>query len=143
MIIRLQFDSLPISDNKIYCNIFGQARRFLSSEAKNYKNNISSETIKQIKDIQKFVPALKGKPLLIFVDVVNDKWLIKSGSIRKIDVQNMGKALLDSVFIGLQTIEPDLDDSQIFSLNFYKSFPDETGWIGTRITIETLEFEHL
>ena len=40
MIFNFELDIEPISVNKLYVNIPGQARRFISAEGKTFKSNV-------------------------------------------------------------------------------------------------------
>lgn len=127
MKIQLQYTGIPISDNKLYSNIFGQSRRFLSSDAKRYKAGIELETRKQLEKIKVFLGQLEKKALVVYITIRSNSWLTQSGSIRKKDIQNHSKAILDSIFTVLQESVPSLDDSQIFSLIMYKELLSEDG----------------
>ena len=119
MILEFELDVEPISVNKLYCNIPGQARRFISTEGKKFKAEVGTLIRdKVVKDnLTPVISALAGKPLQVFVQVGLDSWFLKDGkSIRKKDIDNTAKALLDTIFSTLSEFCEDIDDSQIWSL---------------------------
>jgi len=94
------------SINKIYFN--WNNRRILSAEAK--------EMIEEIKEIidELKLEKLPEKPLIVDVDVYED-WFCKDGSIKRKDVLNREKFLIDSVFKALG-----VDDKLIWESRFRK-----------------------
>lgn len=63
--------------------------------------------------------SLQGKKLKVCIEYSgpDSSWFTKAGDIRKIDVENRHKTLIDGVFKFL-----DLEDSQIFEINIKKAF---------------------
>ena len=117
--IQLIFNIFPISTNKLYVNIPGQKRRFVSTEGKKFKLAIEEEVRKLIdnKEYLLYLSSLEAKKLTVSMEVSSDKWLLKDRkTIRKIDIENTAKATLDSIFTVFKNSNLDLDDKQIFEL---------------------------
>lgn len=117
--IQLIFNIFPISTNKLYVNIPGQKRRFISTEGKRFKATIEEEVKKLInnKEYLLYLSSLEGKKLTVAMEVSSDKWFLKDGkTVRKIDIENTAKATLDSIFTAFKDSDIDLDDKQIFEL---------------------------
>jgi Holliday junction resolvase RusA-like endonuclease len=117
--LEFELDIEPISVNKLYCNIPGQARRFVSTEGKKFKAAVeTSISDKVLKDnLTQNISDLAGKPLQVFMQVGLNSWFLKDGkTIRKKDIDNTAKALLDTVFSTLNKFCEGIDDSQIWSL---------------------------
>jgi Holliday junction resolvase RusA-like endonuclease len=117
--LEFEIEIEPISVNKLYVNIPGQARRFISAEGKKFKADVGTVIRdKVLKDkLSKNISDLAGKPLQVFVQVGLNSWFLKDGkTIRKKDIDNTAKALLDTIFSTLQEFCEDIDDSQIWSL---------------------------
>ena len=117
--LEFEIEIEPISVNKLYCNIPGQARRFISAEGKKFKADVGTVIRdKVLKDkLSKNISDLAGKPLQVFVQVGLNSWFLKDGkTIRKKDIDNTAKALLDTIFSTLQEFCDGIDDSQIWSL---------------------------
>lgn len=113
LVFRFNFE--PISINKLFVNIPGQARRFKSPEGKKFSADIRA-VIDQM-SLMPYISALHGKKLEVSITVGLNSWFLKDGkTIRKRDVDNLSKALLDNVFACLEG----LDDSQIWNLHMYK-----------------------
>jgi Holliday junction resolvase RusA-like endonuclease len=119
MILEFEIDIEPISVNKLYGNIPGQARRFVSTEGKKFKSSVGTiirDTVLR-EHLSPVISALAGKPLQVFVQVGLNSWFLKDGkTIRKKDIDNTAKALLDTIFSTLSEFCEDIDDSQIWSL---------------------------
>ena len=131
------FDSLPISDNQLYGNIPGQARRFLSAKGKTYKQDVEAAVNEQIRHQDRTIGRkdtkytdqildLTDKELIVSI-ILCGSWYTQSDSIRKKDCQNYSKALLDSIWTSFKLINPSLDDSQIWLLSIAKIDSEENG----------------
>lgn len=126
--ITFTFDTFPISINKLYVNIQGQGRRFISSEGKAFKKMIEARVTDslQAQEAMKYLSSLCGKRLAVTITVASPSWLLKDGqTIRKKDVSNCEKALTDSIFKAFEELQLELDDSQIWSLNIIKIVSDK------------------
>ena len=124
MELKFEIDVKPLSVNRLYVNIPGQARRFISSEGKTFKANV--RTIikdKVMKDnLSKDISKLVGKQLTVFMEVGLPNWFLKDGkTIRRIDLDNTAKATLDSVFETLKEFDEAIDDCQIWELRQTKT----------------------
>ncbi len=91
---------------------FGQTR-FLKKEAVELREEIKK--ICQKKNVGK----LRGKKLKLNVEVY-ENWHTKKGEVKKIDISNREKFLVDSVFLGLG-----LDDKFIFEHTMKKIQSDK------------------
>ena len=128
------FKGLPPSDNSLYMT--RGKFRVLSPEARQYKKDIEESTLLQIASqdsaIHRSCPSipdtdayttqilnLKDKLLIVNV-LLTGSWYTKTDSIRKRDCQNYTKAVIDSLFNAMKTIEPTLDDSQIWFIQVAK-----------------------
>lgn len=121
--IRLEFNSLPISINKLYINIPKQARRFKSAEGKQYTTTITEQVKKQINTEILFdaLSKLQTKKLNVTIYLESSKWLLKDKkTIAKKDAANMEKVITDSIFATFKELGFSLDDSQIFSQTIVK-----------------------
>jgi len=127
--IQLRFNVFPISTNKLYVNIPGQKRRFISTEGKKFKKLIEEEVKKTLvnTELLHYLSALEGKQLTLFIKIISPSWLLKdSKTIRKKDISSCEKALVDSVFDAFKISGLSLDDSQIWSLHLIKEYgPDD------------------
>ncbi len=126
--IQLKFNVFPISINKLYVNIPGQKRRFVSTEGKRFKKLIEDEVKKLIADtdLLHYLSSLEGKELTLSVKIVSNSWLLKDGkTIRKKDISSCEKALVDSIFDAFKLSGLNLDDSQIWDLRLLKEYGPE------------------
>ena len=109
--------------NKLYCNIPGQGRRFVSTEGKKFKKTIEDEVKVLIKDplVLTYISSLTHKKLNMYIKVTSKTWLLKDGkTISRKDISNLEKALTDSIFTALNELGFDLDDKQIWNLQLTK-----------------------
>ena len=121
--IQLIFNVFPLSINKLYVNIPGQKRRFISTDGKKFKKLIEDEVKVLIKDpkLLKYISSLEGKRLTVYIKVTSTSWLLKDGkSIARKDISSCEKALVDSIFTALNDMGFTLDDKQIFDLRLVK-----------------------
>jgi len=130
-VIKLLFPGLPISDNQLYQYNKSTCGRFLSLEAKSYKAEILRETKYQLFDTD--TSELRNKKLKLNIVVYSDTWVNeRQGKIKKIDIHNLSKALIDSIFEALE-----MDDSFVWEVNMRKA--DIITTKQTEVTIETLD----
>jgi len=119
MKLEFELDIEPISVNKLYVNIPGQARRFISGEGKTFKSNVRTIVRDKIMsdNLSKDISTLVGKPLKVFMEVGLPTWFLKDGkTIRRKDLDNTAKATLDSVFDTLKEFDEAINDCQIWKL---------------------------
>ena len=124
MILRFELDIEPISINKLYVNIPGQARRFISTEGKKFKTNLRNLVRDKIlaENLSKDISNLGGKQLTVFMEVGLPSWFLKDGkTIRRKDLDNTAKATLDSVFETLKEFDEAINDCQIWKLTQEKA----------------------
>ena len=119
--IHLTFNRFPISINKLYVNLVGQRRRFLSTEGKRFK----SDTIQDVKNqtSSTIVSKLENKKLEVTIKLFTPSWVLKDGvTIRKKDASSFEKVQIDAIFDAFKEICPDLelDDSQIWNISLQK-----------------------
>jgi Holliday junction resolvase RusA-like endonuclease len=130
--ILLEFDTFPISVNKLYSTRFGQHRRFLTTEGRKFKDTINKEVTDKLADnhLYELVSSFIGKPLEVTVDVYSSSWLLKDEKTMRVkDIDNLSKALLDSIFTAVKECSIQIDDNQIWTLHLNKHFtkdPDKT-----------------
>lgn len=136
MIFELAIE--PLSANKLYGNVFGQKRRFVSTEGKKFKSEVNTlvrDTVLR-NNLSQSISDMVGKSLIVSMEVGLPTWLLKDGrTLRRKDLDNTCKALLDSVFTTLAEFNEDIDDSQIWVLNLTKVVSDTPL---TKITIQEL-----
>lgn len=124
MILTFVLDVEPISVNKLYGNIPGQARRFISAEGKKFKTTVRTLVRDKIlsENLDKDISGLVGKPLEVSMVVGLPTWFLKDGkTLRRKDLDNTAKATLDSVFATLAEFDEAVDDSQIWELHQKKA----------------------
>ena len=120
MILKFELDVEAISVNKLYCNIPGQARRFVSAEGKKFKTTVRTLVRDKIlaENLSQDISKLAGKPLTVFMEVGLPTWFLKDGkTLRRKDLDNTAKASLDALFATLAEFEEAVDDSQIWELH--------------------------
>ena len=123
MILTFELDVEPISVNKLYGNIPGQARRFISAEGKKFKTTVRTLVRDKImsENLSKDISTLAGKPLEVSMTVGLPSWFLKDGkTLRRKDLDNTAKATLDAVFATLAEFDEAIDDSQIWELHQIK-----------------------
>lgn len=136
--LNFVLDVEPISVNKLYGNIPGQARRFISAEGKKFKTQVRTIVRDKVmaENLPEYISTLVGKPLEVSMVVGLPTWFLKDGkTIRKKDLDNTAKATLDSVFATLAEFDEAIDDSQIWELKQTKivsEYPEVTVTISVR-----------
>jgi len=111
--IKIEIPFETPSTNKLYPQFKG--RRILSEEARALKESIGWIILKQKTDGKIIVPeCFKTDPLFVVI-AVYDNWFTKKGKIKKKDVCNKEKFLIDSIFKSLE-----LDDKNIFHATIVK-----------------------
>lgn len=133
--IQLVFNEIFISTNKLYVNIPGQGRRFVSPEGKKFKQRIFEEVKNQVSFLE--LKCLENKKLKVVIIASSMSWLLKDEkTLRKKDIENVSKAGLDSIFSSFNSIGVTLDDSQIWQLTLKKEVATNDK---TTVIIEPLE----
>ena len=126
--IQLKFNVFPISINKLYVNIPGQKRRFISTDGRKFKKLIEEEVRKILTEAKllKYVSSLEGKRLMVSIKVTSPTWLLKDRkSIARKDISSCEKALIDSIFAVFGELGFELDDKQIWDLRLIKDVGEE------------------
>ena len=108
MIIKVPFKTPSVN------HLYGQRgfRKYLTKEAKKLREEID-KIVKSHPYSDK--QDLKDKPLKVVVYLYED-WYCLNGSVKRVDVDNRAKFLLDSVFNALG-----IDDRHIFELTMIKT----------------------
>ena len=85
--IEFKVPFIPPSANKIYWINYNERRVYLSEEARNFKTAVKS-----------FMPLWEVDPsvYLRFDISIYDNWYTKEGSVRKRDIQNLDKIIIDA-----------------------------------------------
>ena len=111
----IEFYSLPFPPTMNHRMIPRFGRLILSPDHRKYKADL--EKILLDRFLKTNTEDFKEKQLRVEIQYVGprEEWFTKKGLIRKKDVENRHKALLDGIFKHL-----DLDDSQIFEINIKK-----------------------
>ena len=104
MIIKIPFRTPSV--NHLY--FVWQGRRIKTTEARKLEKEIKEIVVPLACDIP------QDKPLKVVCSIHED-WYCKNGSIRRVDVANREKFIIDSVFAGLG-----IDDKNIFSNTMIK-----------------------
>ena len=136
--LHFTFNTLPVSINKLYVNLRGQSRRFVSAEGRAFKQLVEDVVHQELQDpnLLLYVSALKHKRLDVTIKITSPSWVLKDGvTVRKKDAMNYEKALTDSIFKTLQEYQASLDDSQIWTLTLTKE-------VGTADVTEYTISEH-
>ena len=119
--VTLEFDFFPISVNKLYVNIPGQGRRFISAEGKRFKQLVETSVKTAIDPSSNILSEYAGKRLDIDITIESPSWVLKDGkTIRKKDLDNLTKALQDSIFNAFNELGFCLDDAQIWTQTLHK-----------------------
>lgn len=134
------FDFEPISVNKLYVNLRGQTRRFLSTEGKKFKADVKAVVEASLTDESntKILSNLVGKPLVLSATVGLPTWVLKNKKdIRKKDLDNKIKALSDSIFETIrERVDEKLDDSYVWQLTLTKKVTETPV-----VTVEITEYK--
>jgi len=117
MKIELPFKTLTVN------HLYGHHgfRKFLMPEAKKLRKEIESKVLDMNLDVRN----LKDKKLKVEIDIY-ENWLTKAGTVRKKDLANREKFLIDSVF---NTIG--IDDKFIYEINMRKIQSEQEKFIIT------------
>lgn len=138
--ITFNFNIFPISVNKLYSTRFGQKQRFLTTEGRKFKDVINKEVVDKLQDkeLHNIVSSFQLKPLEVTVDIYSPSWLLKDGkTMRRKDLDNLMKALQDSIFSAFTQVHLDLDDSQIWNITMRKHYSTEPDL--TKVTISEFD----
>lgn len=119
--LEFRIPALPPSINQVYKVAYHQRRVYKSKEATDF------EYLCQLTAPKTFPLAKKIKCEIEFHGI----WHYKNGNIRRKDIQNLDKVLVDSLFKKMQ-----IDDSCIFEHHLYK-IEDEEEY--TLVRLETIE----
>ena len=137
--VTFEFSTEPISVNKLYINLRGQTRRFLSTEGKKFKAEVKASVVSQLtQNYRSIISDFVGKPLSVSATISLPDWMLKTkkNTPRKKDLDNKCKALFDSMFETLRDeINDSLDDSFIWELNLRKQVSAEV-----KVTVEVAEY---
>jgi Holliday junction resolvase RusA-like endonuclease len=110
---QLQFkvDGLPPSYNKHFKINYGMRNIYLTQEARMFKQKVKM-----------VMPPFEFTPQALFDIEINyyHDWYYKNGKVRRLDVQNLDKLLIDAVFEKLGT-----DDSRLWSVTLRKLQKDD------------------
>lgn len=126
--LKLTNLSFPPTLNHRYIPVRG--RLILSPEYRKYKTQLARELNRYPRE-----HGLSDKTLSVRIEYVGPKsaWFTKSDSIRKIDIDNRSKSLLDGIFAHL-----DLDDSQVFYLEQGKTIDESCEVITCSVLIKEI-----
>ena len=114
----------PISVNRMYRNL-PRGGRCLTKDGKAFKLAIECEARKRIQEGR--ILNLVGKDLVMTGVLYSPNWMLKDGkTTKKRDLYNFFKAIDDSLFKVMQSVAPDLDDSQIWKAYSEKVYAPQT-----------------
>lgn len=125
--------NLPYKTNFSVNSMYRTTRqgKFLKRKALNFRTRIIEDVKEQIREFEEiWENKLTDKKLTVGIIFV-ENWLYKNGEIRKADLDNRLKFLIDSVFKAL-----DLDDKMIYELYARKEHNELAE--ATTITIDEL-----
>ena len=115
-----EIDGLPLSTNKSLIAVNG--RLIHSAAARTFKAEATLALTNQLQQQLRLNPDLKAEldtwvdqPLFCQVQVYS-AWITKAGTIRKTDVSNREKLLIDCIFSVLNDYGFPVDDSQIYMM---------------------------
>lgn len=107
--IKLPFRTPTI--NSLYYHIRKTGIKVLTREAREIRKNIEKIVVEQY---FRQCDVLEGVELSVSVQIF-ENWYFKNGKVKKMDIANREKFLIDSVFSAIG-----IDDRYIFNLNFSK-----------------------
>jgi Holliday junction resolvase RusA-like endonuclease len=124
-----ELEGLPISTNQSLMAVNG--RLIHTQKAREYRKNTELALQNQLDMQIKYNPSLcqeirdmEGKPLFAVLKFYSN-WSTKAGTIRKKDISNHEKLLLDSLVSVMNKNNYALDDSQIFCLVLQKIYGEK------------------
>lgn len=125
-VIRITIDRKCPSINKLYYhrgNI-----KILNSGARELREYIQEICVKEREANPTILPILKAAEKLKVVVYIHEDWYYKNGNMKKSDVSNREKFLIDSVFKGLE-----MDDMKIWEHIMIKA--QDKAWEGAVVQI--------
>ena len=118
------YDLEPISVNTMYFNL-KRGGRCLTANGKAFKDSIESYATKSLQ--REKIANLVGKDLMMTGVLHSPNWKLKDGkTTKKRDLYNFFKAIDDSLFKVMQSVAPELDDSQIWKAYSEKVYAPQT-----------------
>lgn len=91
--------------------------------ARTYRASVTQDAAKQLANDTNLLQAVstltKNDKFSATIYVVS-KWYNNDNTIKKKDIQNLDKQVIDSVFDAIRLVNPGIDDSQIFNLKMHK-----------------------
>jgi len=128
IILKFHLPVKTISVNHLYGHRGN--RKYIKKEGRDLRKVIISTILRDIKGKEEEVCSIRGKKLFVQIQV-GDKWLLQDGvSVRRKDLSNIEKFLIDSVFEAL-----DIDDKFIWRLYMEKIVSD-TQYINVLIVVD-------
>lgn len=106
MKLRFRIDSVPPSYNRHFKIAYGMRQVYLSQEAKLFKTKVKCS-----------MPAVNvyDDELFSIHIHIHSNWYYKNGRVKKHDIQNLDKLLIDAIFEKLG-----VDDSRLFEVTLRK-----------------------
>lgn len=108
LIATFGIDFKPISVNSMYMT---RGRfRVLTTDARNFKESVLKFIETELTEEQSKI-LIESEALRVVITMESDNWFIKSGAVRKKDIESYSKCTNDAVFAALP-----IDDCKIFEL---------------------------
>jgi len=107
MLVEFKIPGVPLSYNQHMQVNYYQRQMYLTKDAREWKKRVKLST----PDFE----IAPGALLSIYVEVHSDHWYTKEGKVRRIDLPNLDKLLIDAIANRLG-----FDDSIIFDSHFKK-----------------------
>lgn len=127
--IEFRLPVVPPSMNSLYNVVFALKRVELKSDVRRYKS-----------DMKVYVPPFevgKNQPVAMDIYVVQD-WFFKNGNMKKQDIQNMVKVIVDLI-----AEKQGWDDSQVTSITAHKLQSDKRQYVLVKEILLTKVMEDL
>lgn len=116
--IELIINQEPVSVNKLYFQPKGSKHRILTPEGRNFKAVATQSTIQQLKYVTNLVD-ISYKKLKLELYYYSE-WFNKDKSIKKKDIANYEKAVVDCLFDAFKLLGHPIDDAQVFEMCLFK-----------------------
>jgi Holliday junction resolvase RusA-like endonuclease len=116
--IYFKIEHAPVSVNKLYFQPRGSRTRILTPEGRLFKQNASLSVLLQLSLVTNLA-YICYKPIKLELHY-HGNWVNKNGSIKKKDIANYEKAVIDALFDAFKKDGIELDDSQIFEMRLVK-----------------------